>query len=98
MITKEQAKQLVLEAINSGPPDSDELVILDEHTIEKPWGWVFFYNSKKFCHTGDHNFALLGNGPFIVERETGKLIGTGSAYPIEEYIANYEKYGDPYGP
>ncbi len=40
----------------SGP---EELVILDEHTIERPWGWVFFYTSRGW-RDGDMQYALGG--------------------------------------
>jgi hypothetical protein len=33
---------------------------------------------------------LAGNTPFIENRYTGELIETGTANPIEEYIAEYE--------
>ena len=36
-------------------------------TIEKEWGWVFFY------------------------RHTGEVRSTGTAYPSELYIAEYER-------
>lgn len=68
----------------------DSLVILHERTLEKPWGWVFFYTSKQFQETRDFRFALAGNAPYIVERETGRLIETGTAMSLDEYIANYE--------
>jgi hypothetical protein len=55
MLTKEEARSLVV-ALLGGPqtyPDGEqlELVVLDEHTIEKDWGWVFFYSSKRYYET-----------------------------------------------
>jgi hypothetical protein len=73
-------------------PD-DAYVILDEHTIERDWDWVFFYNSQKYVETGDDRYALLGNAPYIVRRSDGTLFVTGTAYPIEEYIADFEAGG-----
>lgn len=72
------------------------MVILHEHAVEKPWGWEFLYTSKQFHETSDSRFALAGNAPYIVERETGRLIQTGTALPLDEYIANYERTGDPW--
>ncbi len=100
MITRDQAQKLVAENICGRPswlPDDDELIILDEYIIEKSWGWVFFYTSKKWHETKDFNYAIAGNAPIIVERTTGKLIATGTAYAIERYIENYERTGDPNG-
>ncbi len=100
MITKEQARQLVVAQVCVRPdwlPPEDEIVIVDGATIEKPWGWVFFHASKKWVETHDVKYALAGNSPFIVERESGKMIGTGTGMSIETYIANYERSGNPHG-
>ncbi len=76
--------------------DREEFVILDDLTREKPWGWVFFYNSKSFVETGDINDSLAGNAPYIVNKHTGELFVTGTAEEIEHYIEQYEKTGDPH--
>ena len=73
----------------------NELII--SNALEKPWGWVFFYNSKRFLETRDDRHAIAGNGPFLIERETGRLFETGTARPLEYYIANYERTGNPHG-
>jgi hypothetical protein len=93
MITKEQAKSLVEREINAPDPTDTKkikLVILDNETIEKKWGWVFFYNTEDYLKTGDIYEALVGNAPYIVNRYTGELFETGTAYDIEEYIKEYE--------
>ncbi|AXK40122.1 YrhB domain-containing protein [Crenobacter cavernae] len=92
MVTKEQARRLVEAEVCN-----DEIVIVDEATIEKPWGWVFSYASKTWLETKDPRYAIVGNAPIIVERQSGRLIDTGTAMPIEHYIANYERCGNPYG-
>jgi len=100
MITKDKAKEIarleVCCCTDRLPPD-DELIIVDEATIERPWGWVFFYTSKKWKETGDIHYAIAGNAPVIIERSTGKLIDTGTAREIDYYIENYERTGDPHG-
>lgn len=72
----------------SSEPD---LVVLSEFTLERPFGWVFFYNSRQFVQTGDFKYQLLGNAPLIFNRFTGEIIVTGTARPIEQYIAEFEK-------
>jgi len=52
MIELEAAKQIATEEINRTyqgqfPP----LVLLDEYTIEKEYGWIFFYSSKTYAET-----------------------------------------------
>jgi hypothetical protein len=74
----------------------DAAVIVEDSTIERPWGWVFFYESRTFLDTGDNSARFAGNAPIIVERETGQLLDTGTARPIEFYLSNYEATGDPH--
>lgn len=100
MITKETARELVYKKVGGPSPnlsEDDEIIVLDEATIEKPWGWVFFHTSRKWYETKDIKYAIAGNAPIIVEKETGKLITTGTAYSIEYYIQNYEESGNPHG-
>jgi hypothetical protein len=93
MIDKEQAKSLVERRINTPDPTCPykmKLVILDNETIETEWGWVFFYNTEDYLKTGDFYDSLVGNAPYIVNRNTGELVETGTAYDIEDYINEYE--------
>lgn len=71
-------------------PDGDSLVLLLQHTIERPFGWVFFYTSRLYRETGEFRYALAGNAPFIVDRRSGVVVTTGTAQPVEHYIAEYE--------
>jgi hypothetical protein len=68
-----------------------ELVILDERTIETNFGWVFFWNSKKYQETREFRYALAGNAPLIVDRRDGSVHETSTAQPIEDIIENYRK-------
>jgi len=100
MVTEEQARQLVADKVcerSEWLPSEDEIIIVDESTIERPWGWVFFHTSKMWLETHDVRYAIAGNAPIIVERESGNLLDTGTAMPIEYYIANYERCGNPNG-
>jgi Immunity protein 35 len=92
MLTREGARlQVFLElrrvhGVRSGP---NELVILDENTIERPWGWVFFYTTRGWS-TGDLRYAIAGNGPLIINRIDGAITTCGTAEPVECYIERYE--------
>lgn len=100
MITKEAAYNLVFQMVGGQADfllDDDEILILEESTIEKDWGWVFFHTSKKWHETRDINYAIAGNSPIIVDKESGQLFPTGTAHPIEYYIKNYEETGSPQG-
>jgi hypothetical protein len=75
MLTREGARlQVFLElrrryGLRSGP---EELVILDEQIIELPGGWVFPYTTRGF-RSGDMRFAVGGNTPIYIERESGLM-------------------------
>ena len=72
------------------PPDGDALVLYPDHTIERRFGWVFFWGSDLYKKTGEFQYALGGNAPFIVNRHTGAVAETGTAFPTEVYVQRYE--------
>lgn len=92
MITQEQAESMVLAEVRGPGPagDPERIEILGESTIEREWGWIFFYQSSEYLRTQDPAAMLAGNAPVIVNRETGELTITGTAWPVEKYIEDYE--------
>ena len=80
-----------VESFDVGLPEGDVLVLVDEHTIEKPYGWIFFYCSKGWLETSDLKYALAGNAPFLVKRDTSEIREFGTARPPEWYIEQYER-------
>jgi hypothetical protein len=70
--------------------------ILEECTITRPYGWVFFWQSKRYIETRDPMDSLLGNAPIIVDRVNFELLGTGTADPIEHYLKEYEATIPPF--
>lgn len=98
MIDIEQAKEIVKNIISGyALPDDDECIIIEPDTIEKDWGWVFFYTSKKWYETKNIKYAVAGNAPLIVLRENGQVLVTGTAHATEHYIERFEATGDPHG-
>lgn len=98
MITHDEALRIARNNISSlhYSAKGDSLILLETATIEKEWGWVFFYTSRLWHETKDHRHALAGNAPFIVERKSGRLLTTGTAHRLDHYIDRYERYGDPH--
>src|SRR6266568_8600393 len=91
MISKDDARSIALAAIlKSWDIEDDEPVIVDELTIERPFGWVFFYDSLRHHRTQNLSNHLAGNAPIIVNRFDGSQHVTGTARPTEEYIREYE--------
>jgi hypothetical protein len=87
MLSRDQAKQLAQSLLGSEISEIGcDVAIIDSATLERPFGWVFFYQSKDYLQTGHHLDQLAGNAPLIVNRHTGKFIHTGTAQPVEAYI------------
>lgn len=72
--------------LRTGP---EELIILADRTIERPWGWVFFYTTRGW-KDGDIRYAVGGNSPIMVNRFDGSFHDTGTAQTAEHYITAYE--------
>ena len=94
MLNKVDAKRLGAQKV--GATEDGPNSILDHATIEKPWGWVFFYESRRFLENRDQSHRLVGNSPIIVNRMTGGIFETGTAHSIQFYLQNFEATGDPH--
>lgn len=80
MIDKETAQQLTLELISQSWNIADaHPVILGEATIERDFGWIFFYDSSRHIETGEFSHALAGNSPIIVKLPPLIVFRRGSA-------------------
>ena len=91
MITEAEARNLAMEKIlRDWTIKNAEPVIIDEITIEKDFGWVFFYDSSRFLETKEFSDTLLGNAPIIVNKFDCSTHYTGTANETEYYIAEYE--------
>ncbi|MES2635043.1 MAG: YrhB domain-containing protein [Pseudomonadota bacterium] len=99
MLMRSEARAIVVRrvaAVALDLPPGDALVLVDESTIERPWGWVFFYTSRLWHATQEFQYAIAGNAPFLIERATGRVHELGTALAVENYIAAYERTGDPH--
>ena len=65
-------------------------VVLEDKTLDRPYGWVFFYQNRQYVETGDIQHAFAGNAPIIFNRLSGEYRVTGTAYPLEHYLQEYE--------
>lgn len=94
MITRDEARDIAIELIRRISGDATPPIqILEEHTVEREFGWVFFYESKEYLKTGNRDKKLLGNAPVLVDRNTGCGLFTGTGYEVEDYIEAYTALG-----
>ena len=61
MLSLHEARAIAENHLKSIPTNRDvgPLALIDHATIEKPYAWVFFYNSRRFLDTGDITLWLL---------------------------------------
>jgi hypothetical protein len=94
--TLEAEKEALLKHLNenyrpySGKDEDDVLVILEEYTITKDYGWIFFYDRKKYLESGSISDLLIGGGPIVVLKD-GTIEGLVSYLPVEQAIEQYEQ-------
>ena len=99
MINRDKARELAMAKIRSGwSVRDDEPVIADEATREEDFGWVFFYNSRRYRETQKTTFALAGNGPVVVDGDSGVVTMLGSAGGIDHQLSEYRRLKNPIQP
>ncbi|KAA0127926.1 hypothetical protein FY557_11000 [Chryseobacterium sp. SN22] len=92
MLTEQQVIEIAKNYVKQRKEKSGlDLVILDNEAIKKPYGIIFFYNTKKYNDTRNDDYnTLLGNAPFLVENKTGNIVVFGTSKSEEYYIQEYE--------
>lgn len=87
MITRERAREIAENELRElYVEDVESLAIDDRATREEVFGWVFFYETKKYLNDGDPDGRLVGNAPIVVDRNGG-VHETGTAEPVDHYVA-----------
>lgn len=94
-ISYEEAKQRVLthakEMLAEENRPRVEPAIVEGRTIEKPWGWVFFWNTGLYLETGDLEHAIVGTPPLCVERQQGQVSPVANVEPLTGELKRYER-------
>jgi hypothetical protein len=91
VITREEAVRLATAFVERNSPPGP-LVLLDTSaTAERPYGWLFRYDTATALKTGDPDESLLGCGPLLVRREDGRIVRFSSAYSTDAALRAYER-------
>jgi hypothetical protein len=90
-LTKVEAREIAANELKQKSPPDDLFVICDEETIERLFGWVFFFQSERFLRTGEFRDRLAGNGPIMVNKYDATIEFGGTAMPPEYWIKEYER-------
>ena len=92
MITDIYEAKIIAENYFNSKYDSkdDILIILDDLTVIKEYGWYFCPASMRYLETRNPTHMIAGGGPILIERLTGKVVPMGTARPLKYYISKYE--------
>ena len=91
-VTKAEARKIAIGYVKAKEADAGcELVLMDGNTMERDYGWIFFYDSKDHIEKGGISHALAGNAPFVVTRTDGLVHETGTALPLERYLEKFSR-------
>lgn len=52
-------------------------------------GWYFCFDSIAYLDTGNLSERLAGNGPFLIDKDTGELHVLGTSKPLAVYLSEY---------
>lgn len=90
MLTYEEAIDRVSqELVKRCRPEFPFALVLSE-TTERPFGWVFYFDSKRFLETRHFSARLAGNGPIIVNKFTAEILFCGTSTPPDDIVRGYE--------
>lgn len=85
-IGRTAAMAIARSEIESNKEEVGAVMILDGHTVERSWGWVFFWDLVEEAEEMDR---VYGNAPIFVDRTTGEVAVYGT-WGLREQIARHE--------
>jgi hypothetical protein len=92
VITKSDASAILNNYLDNEYPHHHgaSKVVINDDVIECRDGWIFTYTTMAFHRTKDPRHAMIGAGPVLVLRESGKFVEFTSAFSKERAQAEYE--------
>jgi hypothetical protein len=88
-VSKDQALSIAQNVL--AEDTTHDLVILKDRTVERPFGWVFFYAPRRYAETGDKQYLLPGTAPLVVLRASGATEYLPTSIPPSRAIEIFEK-------
>ncbi|MGG8496185.1 hypothetical protein ACQY1Q_07190 [Tenacibaculum sp. TC6] len=68
----------------------DELIIIEDITLEKLYGNIYYYEFKRFIETGNNKYSVAICAPFLVEKEMGRVVNFSTSGYLENHLKDYE--------
>lgn len=67
-------------------------VLLKDQTVSLPYGWVFYYQGRRWVETRSNGDKIIGGGPILVDRFKADIRNiTGAGTILQDWLADYEK-------
>lgn len=89
-VNYEEARVIARQALEQSDPE-DRMVLQEEKTQERSFGWVFAYTTRRYLETGDFNDTVPGVGPLIVFRHDGSFEFLTTSLPPERLLKDVEE-------
>lgn len=89
MLTDKEMLIIAKKFIRIMVDESIEPMLYDD-IIKKPYGNIYFFNSKEAILTGNDSKSLVGAGPFLVENKAGRVVAFGTSGILERQLKAYE--------
>jgi hypothetical protein len=85
-LDEQEARELVQKYLAAAEPLADDEWMITG-VLEFEWGWAVSWINRRYAE-GSRTAAdtYAGAGPYLVDRETGRVGLAGSAHPVEHYI------------
>lgn len=93
MFTFHDAQRSVLATLRSRFPSLD-LVIT--RVFERPYGWDFCYQTRRYVESGRSGDALLGPGPLLILNADGTIIPRFTGLSVENELRDFEQGHEKY--
>jgi hypothetical protein len=88
--TKQRAVEIARRTISEFKPGT-EMVLVEDETQEKEFGWVFFFTTKAYQETKDPRTLVPGNGPLVVFRADGSTEYLTTSVPPDVAVKEFER-------
>lgn len=70
------------------PPGSR--ILLPDRTVERSFGWVFFYTTKRYLESKSPEDLVPGDGPLVVHRTDGSIAFLSTSLSPLAAVEQYE--------
>ncbi len=89
MIELNQAKEEIEKLLKEEQSGLSEYNLVISKVLTYEFGWVFYYTSEEYLESKDVRHMLLGNAPFIYDKENGSIHETGTFRSIDYFVDRY---------